>query len=838
MHRACKRAWAHGTRRVDRADGTVNRLHFGSPHGMEHYTPRPPPQAGGADRVKRSRQLSHGTAATADSEGVQWKEQQLETLPGPAVVWLDLSSASLATGVATEIDATHDGLRRAGVEIAPFADLDSALSWGVHNVLRIVCVCIQLEPKHLLRKSETVVQLLRQFKGLGIPVLAVQLAKRTEALRASEQICQSEGVPVLRDAASSMQRVMELVATSYAFVDGRLQRVIGTGTDDDDAVRPTERVATSEPQLPPGAMPFDSLVYEGPVYPPAFVALSKGRATGTVVNDAPAKRGKVPIRLVVDPAQADRVAECQRCKTLSDRLRAAQCEVDAHRLRLKHVVLASHRDLEEAPVGSAASWDRQRGKQRGGRASSWLRKGERERMENSLKDKDAEIEALKAKLHMLAAVAQSKANLSQERDWLAEQMSQQAMSASERETKQLDEARMDNATLMVQIQQHNYELKTAAQRLEKEQRATAKVRLLVKKQESHIAELQAAAAADAQRQQSHLKLVEENVDLASRLADAEEKAETLDATALQLREALRVEAATVMKLYGLMLTHCAVDSDSITAHAAYVESLAKMSESELRVAGDQWTAPQLRDSIPQDTTLPGTSLEIIRSQVKRHYLVVNAQEALEKARSKPSAGANPQPELGAESEEEQYIKMDGKWVRRDQQSLSGTRTLESNGKVDLELQAQTGSSTSNIKRPADTGHDDGGKDNFSVEDSESCGDTDLLSLGVVLKVRSGVAAWLAEARAQKAQNLAESLLLESQQMGEASELQEGYRDAVRTRMRRVTTIFVPSKPAELSAVQNKDCSSEADGEATSSWLTDASMQASELAAYLISQEGD
>ena len=805
---------------------------------MEHYTPRPPPQAGRADRAKRSRQLPHGTAATAEREGVQWREQQLETQP--AVVWLDLASASLAAGVATEIDATHDGLRRAGVEIALFADLDSALSWGVHNVLRLVCVCIQLEPKHLLRKSETVVQLLRQFKGLGTPVLAIQIAKRTEALRASEQICQAEGVPVLRDAASSMHRVMELVATSYAFVDGRLQRIMGTGTDDDE-VRPTEHVTTPEPQLPPGTMPFDSLVYEGPVYPPAFAALSKGCATGTVANDAPAKRGKPPMRLVVDPAQADRVSssECQRCKMLSDRLRAAQYEVDAHRLRLKHVVLASNRDLAEAPVGSAASWDRQRGKQRGGRSSSWLRKGERERMENSLKDKDAEIEALKAKLQMLADAARSKANSShQERDWLAEQMNQHAMSASKRDAKQLDEARMDKATLMAQIQQQNHKLKTAVQRLEKEQRATAQVKLLVKKKESHIAELQAASAANAQRLQSHSNLVEENLDLASRLADAEEKAEIMDATVFQLREALQVEAETVMKLHGLLLTQCAVCSDSIRAQVAYVEGLAKMSESDLRVAGDQWSASQRGDSIPKDTTLAGSNLEMIRSQVKRHYLVVHAQEALEKARSPlvSSAGADLQPEVDAESEEEQYIKMDGKWkVRRtlEQQSLSGTHTLETIGKVNLEPQTQTVNSAGGIKRLVDTDHDAGGEGNFSIEEGAMGG-----SLGVVLKVRSGAASWLREAREKKARDLADSLLLESQQMGGALELQEGYRDVLRTRMRRVTTLFVPSKPAKLSAVQNEDCSSEDYGEATSSWLTDASLQATKLAAYLACQEDE
>ena len=75
-------------------------------------------------------------------------------------------------------------------------------------------------------------------------------------------------------------------------------------------------------------------------------------------------------------------------------------------------------------------------------------------------------------------------------------------------------------------------------------------------------------------------------------------------------------------------------------------------------------------------------------------------------------------------------------------------------------------------------------------------------------------------------------------MGGALELQEGYRDVLRTRMRRVTTLFVPSKPAKLSAVQNEDCSSEDGGEATSSWLTDASLQATKLAAYLACQEDE
>lgn len=830
-----------------------------------HYTPRPPVKI---DTAKTARRLAHGV--TASNGKAQWQQQPPQppqelknsgtgspNQSGPAVLWLDLASSSLAESVGTEIDKTHAGLRRSGIDVACFVDPASALAWSVQSLLRLVCVCVQLESKHLLRKSEVVVQLLRQFKGLGVPVLAIQITTRTDSLRASEQICQAEDVPVLRNAASSMHRVMELVASSYAFVDGHLQR-IGAGTDD-DSIRPAESVSAPEPQLPPGTMPFDSLVYEDPVYsaappfkatagalrkvvPPAFEALTKGRASGTAVNAAPAKRGKLPTRLIVDPAQADHVAECQRCKTLSDRLRVAECEVDAHKLRLQHVALASNRHSEEPPVGSAAFWDQSRGKKPGGVTSSWLRKGERERLDDRMKDKDAEIQALRAKLQLLAAAAHAKANSVQERDWLSEQIGEEAIEVSVMEAKQVEKVKKDSAALLVQVQQLQEELEAATKRLEKEQHARKKATLLVNKQETQIAELQSASAADERKLKSYSKLVEENISLASRVADADERGEKVDAAVFQLREALQVESATVIKLHRLLLVACAVDTGSMAAQTAYVEGLGQMDESALRAAGDQWGAFRSSDSDAQGTTYPGMNFEVLRSQVKQCYLAKHAREALDKAQSRPSAAADPMHELDAlaedEPEEEQYIKIDGNWVPREGQVLADISGA--NGTDDLEPPTQLAYSSDGTAMLQDTVHATNGESDSSDEAATSSEGKRAISLGAALRARSGAAAWVAEAREKQDRKLAEALLLDSKQTEANVELQERYRDALSIRMRRATKMFVPSEPQQASAAvqQTKDSDSEDEGEATSSWLANSASQAAELAAHLASQDDE
>jgi hypothetical protein len=609
-------------------------------------------------------------------------------------------------------------------------------------------------------------------------------------------------------------------------------------------------------------MPFDSSVYEGPVYsaappynptaralrkvvPPAFEALAKGRASGNAVDAAPAKRGKLPTRLVVDPAQADRVAECQRCEMLLGRLRAAQCEVDAHKFRVQHVVLASNRPAEKAPAGSAASWDQSRGKKRGGVTSSWLRKGERERLDEMMKDKEAEIQALKAKLQLLTGVAQATANSSQERDWLSEKMSQEAIDVSVMEAKQHEKARQESTALLAQVQKLREELEAAAKRLEKEHHATRKAKLLVKKQESQSAELQSASAANERRLKSHSKLIEENLSLANRLADADEQGEKMGETIFQLREMLQVESATIIKLHGHLLAACAVDSDSIVAQMAYIEGLAQMDESTLRAAGDQWGACLPSDSDTQGTADP-SNLEMLRSQVKQCYLAKHAREALDKVQSQSSMLVESRFELDSlaeeQLEEELYVKIDGRWVEREARFIAGVSGA--NGTADLTTPTQLANSTTGTGKFVDTVHATGSESESTDEAPTSPKGKHAISLGAALRARSGAAAWIAEAREKNARKLAEALLLDWQQTGATVELQARYRDVLRTRMQRATKIFVASDPQPTSAAvqqtedSDSDSDSDSEGEATSSWLANSASQAAELAAHLASQDGE
>jgi hypothetical protein len=890
------------------------------------HTPRPPAterHGGGSARLPRIQSGDSNDGGGGGSRGGDVLQPtgspggarpRSQASGAPAVLWVD-ASASLAKSVAAEVSATHAGLQRAGVEIGSFVDEDGALAWGVQNVMRLVCVCVQLESKQLLRTAEQVVELVRKLKGLGASVIGVQITasvpkpREAQALRISEEICQAEGLPLLRDARSSMQKVMELVASSYAFVDGRLQRV--SVVTDDAGVRPAECAPAPEPELPPGTMPFDS-VYESAVYPtappfnpagvaatalrkvvpPAFEALSKGRATGAIGAGAATKRGKLPPRLVVNPAEADHEAKCQSCKKLSQRLHRAQCEVDAYKLRVNNVVAASNQELEGAPAGSAAAWDRHRGKRVGGRTSTWLRKGERAHMEDKLKDKEDEIESLAAKIQLLVNVAQAKASSKQERDWLSEQMTRQATGAEQKEAKLRAVAAAEKTALMLQIQQKNDELEAVVERLEKEQRAMAKSKLKLDKQKKQIAALQETSSTKL------LNKDDENVQLAQRAADAEDKAEMMSATVLGVQEALAVEVSTVHTL----LRSYTVDSASVEERVAYLAKIAQMDDRAVRAEGDR-----IGVSWNGDGTVGGTgpwikgttdlNVDLMRARVKQQYLIQHVESDVEKVRSATPEVVEPepdQPQAQAQASSSDsgssahslvgsvnYVKVDGQWVPQVQPEPEPEPEPEPGPEPEPAPGADPTLAAHQAVDAEDT--DTGSDDEGSV--AGDAGGTILLSLGGAMKARSGASKWLLEARATKAQQLAEALLLESQQArtqeeerkqkrqsvdgqpeeqeedaqantltaaATSLEQQERYRDVVNTRARRVTKLFVPiaaqdvEKGEQDDEDEDKDEDEEDDEEkewqnihdttTTTSWLQGSAVHAAELAAHLAAEE--
>ena len=161
---------------------------------------------------------------------------------GPAVVWVEtgleemrrfgkpLEKSPTDQVFATEVGTMHAGLQRAGVEVATFIEETGATSWATAQQHRVVCVCLQLASRDLLKDPDGLVRMLGRYTGRGIGVCVIQptppvpTAKDAKCVRVGKRICGENEVPLCLDTRSAMQCVMELVAKQYAFVDGRLQR--------------------------------------------------------------------------------------------------------------------------------------------------------------------------------------------------------------------------------------------------------------------------------------------------------------------------------------------------------------------------------------------------------------------------------------------------------------------------------------------------------------------------------------------------------------------------------------------------------------------------------------
>jgi len=161
---------------------------------------------------------------------------------GPAIVWVEAGledhrrtgkplPSDRQQSFADQLAAMHAGLQRAGVEVASFIQEIGALNWATANVPRVVCACLQVEPRDVLRNSPGVADMVRRYTAHGVPVLLVMLTAdspspaEAEAVRLCKIVCNTERIMLCMDCSSSQLAVMELVAQSYAFIDGRLRRI-------------------------------------------------------------------------------------------------------------------------------------------------------------------------------------------------------------------------------------------------------------------------------------------------------------------------------------------------------------------------------------------------------------------------------------------------------------------------------------------------------------------------------------------------------------------------------------------------------------------------------------
>ena len=115
-------------------------------------------------------------------------------------------------------------------------------NWTAGNGARVACVCLQLQPREVLRDQEETSRLISHYSKRNFRLLVVQLtasapsAEEAEAMRVSQIICREHGVPLVLDVRSATQSVMSEVAEGYEFVEGVLSAAVATGQDPYEAL--------------------------------------------------------------------------------------------------------------------------------------------------------------------------------------------------------------------------------------------------------------------------------------------------------------------------------------------------------------------------------------------------------------------------------------------------------------------------------------------------------------------------------------------------------------------------------------------------------------------------
>ena len=160
----------------------------------------------------------------------------------PVIVWADhhvgrngepvnpAVLGPLGQGRLADVNAAHAGLERAGIHVERFIDETGVDNWTAGNGARVACVCLQLQPREVLRDQEETSRLISHYSKRNFRLLVVQLtasapsAEEAEAMRVSQIICREHGVPLVLDVRSATQSVMSEVAEGYEFVEGVLQR--------------------------------------------------------------------------------------------------------------------------------------------------------------------------------------------------------------------------------------------------------------------------------------------------------------------------------------------------------------------------------------------------------------------------------------------------------------------------------------------------------------------------------------------------------------------------------------------------------------------------------------
>ena len=218
-------------------------------HPSAPLPPRPRDDVPHLPRIASARAVGEKKRAAARARGRPGE--------GPAVVWVEsalppprfgkpLDKPAVDQVFAAEASTMHTSLQRAGVEVASFLDETAAASWAAEQAHRVVCACLQLGSRDVLTDSDAVARMIVRYTSRGLSVVVVQptspvpTAQDAQCVRVCKRVCIDTRVPLFLDAASAMQGIMQRVAKSYAFVNGRLQRV--AAEDEQDEVSAPSRV--------------------------------------------------------------------------------------------------------------------------------------------------------------------------------------------------------------------------------------------------------------------------------------------------------------------------------------------------------------------------------------------------------------------------------------------------------------------------------------------------------------------------------------------------------------------------------------------------------------------
>ena len=199
--------------------------------------------ARGTGAKKRAAALAR--ARPGERPAVAWVESALEESPR---FGKHLDKPATDQVFESEVSTMHLGLQRAGVEVASFFEETGAVNWAAEQAHRVVCVCLQLGSRQVLTDPDGVARMIARYVARGLTVVVVQptspvpTAKDSKSVRVCKRICGDTQVPLFLDTPSAMQGIMKLVAKSYAFVNGRLQRA--AVEDDLDEVSAPSRVGS------------------------------------------------------------------------------------------------------------------------------------------------------------------------------------------------------------------------------------------------------------------------------------------------------------------------------------------------------------------------------------------------------------------------------------------------------------------------------------------------------------------------------------------------------------------------------------------------------------------